>query len=109
MFTFPTNLLEKLITIGYHLIAANEKTQKICEKKKIPVRGVEGKEYMGLKNGKIHLVLDLTRNDPKNYFLRRNAVDYNVPLLTNLEQIQLLIQALEKTPPLHIQSYNEYF
>ena len=36
------------------------------------------------------------QNDKNNYHIRRNAVDYNVSLITNNEQIKLLTQALEK-------------
>ena len=37
------------------------------------------------------------------------AIDYNVPLVTNNEQIKKIVECLEKNPTILNKSYCEYF
>jgi carbamoyl-phosphate synthase large subunit len=45
-----------------------------------------------------------------DYILRRTAVDYSIPLLTNLQVAELFVQALalKKPDDLHIKAWGEY-
>eukprot|EP00624_Nannochloropsis_granulata_P001435 evm.model.NODE_17153_length_11069_cov_25.388834.2 len=53
-----------------------------------------------LKNGKIDLVINLPTPESKqvenNYLMRRTAVDFGVPLLTNIHLTKLLAEAITK-------------
>lgn len=71
-----------------------------------------------LRDGKIDLVINMPNADSaqleNNYLIRRTAVDYNVPLLTNLETVMLFIEAIEahiKSPMLGLQARDlfEYY
>ena len=87
-------MVTKLNNLGYHIIAGDSETNKILEEKNIFVSTIEGENHENIKNKKIDLVLDLTNNHESNYKIRRSAVDYNVSLMTNVEQIKLGIVTL---------------
>ena len=103
------SLIERLINIGYKINAGNELTQHILEENGIESLIVENDNCDNIKQNKIDLVLDMTYNSKKNYTIRRAAIDYNVSLITNNEQIKLLVRSLEKEPELLPKSYCEYF
>ena len=102
-------MVNQLNNLGYHIIAGDSETNEILEKNNIFVSTVESENHENIKNKKIDLVLDLTNNHESNYKIRRSAVDYNVSLMTNEEQIKLLLTSLEKKPVLHPKSHDEYF
>jgi carbamoyl-phosphate synthase large subunit len=63
----------------------------------------------------IDLVINIPKNNQKeelenDYLIRRIAVDYEIPLITNLQVAIQMIDALEqlKQRPLEIQSWSEY-
>ena len=69
--------------------------------------------YIG--EGKIDLVINIPKNVEKqelenDYLIRRRAVDFNVPLITNLQMAKRLVEALSRSTPndLKIKSWNEY-
>ena len=103
------DVIKRLYSIGYHFIAANHKTNELLENNNIVSIGLESNECYGIKNKEIDLVLDMSQNNKENYHIRRNAIDYNVPLITNDEQIKLLTRSLEKNVKLLPKSYDEYF
>jgi hypothetical protein len=53
-----------------------------------------------LRNGKIDLVINLPTPESKqvenNYLMRRTAVDFGVPLLTNIHLVKLFAEAITK-------------
>lgn len=53
-----------------------------------------------LRNGKIDLVINLPTTESKqvenNYLMRRTAVDFGVPLLTNIHLVKLFSEAIAK-------------
>jgi len=71
-------------------------------------------EYM--KNGKIDLVINIPKNLTENelfndYEIRRNAIDLNIPLLTNARLASAFVMAFitTKMEDLTVKSYREYF
>jgi len=68
-----------------------------------------------LKEKKIHLVInipkDLTKGELDNdYFIRRSAIDFNIPLITNARLATAFVRAFCKHPidSLPIKSWDEY-
>ena len=84
-------------------------TKNILEQNNIKSNLTETDDCNNIKNKKIDLVLDMTKNSKENYNIRRAAIDYNTSLITNNNQIKLLVQALEKNPELLPKSHCEYF
>ncbi len=103
------NLIKKLYDIGYQISAADYSSNLILEKNNISAKIIENSDCTNIKNNKIDLVLDMTHNSKNSYNIRRNAIDYNTSLITNNEQIKLLVQSLEKNPKLIPKSHCDYF
>lgn len=68
-----------------------------------------------LKSGKIDLVINIPKNFQEeeltnDYIIRRTAVDYKIPLITNRQLAMRLAEALSNKNPfdLEIKSWNEY-
>ncbi len=68
-----------------------------------------------VKEGKIDLVINIPKNNQKeelenDYLIRRAAVDFNVPLITDVKIAKQIIEALEEhqTKPLEIKAWDEY-
>eukprot|EP00497_Spongosphaera_streptacantha_P005493 TRINITY_DN650_c0_g1_i1.p3 TRINITY_DN650_c0_g1~~TRINITY_DN650_c0_g1_i1.p3 ORF type:complete len:122 (-),score=29.60 TRINITY_DN650_c0_g1_i1:73-438(-) len=69
-----------------------------------------------LSGGKLDLVMNipenLTRREQTNgYKIRRTAVDFGVPLISNLQLARLMVRALEKLPEkksLQVKPWREY-
>ena len=66
-------------------------------------------------NGKIDLVINIPKNIEKeeldnDYLIRRRAVDFGVPLITNLQLAKRFVEAIYKTPlkDLKVKSWDEY-
>ena len=65
--------------------------------------------------GKIDLVINIPKNIEKeeldnDYLIRRKAVDFNVPLITNIQLAKRFVEAFSRTSldDLKIKSWNEY-
>lgn len=68
-----------------------------------------------LAEGKIDLVINIPKNIEKeelenDYLIRRKAVDFNIPLITNVQLAKRFVEALSRTSleDLKIKSWNEY-
>ncbi len=68
-----------------------------------------------LADGKIDLVINIPKNIEKeeldnDYLIRRKAVDFNVPLITNLQLAKRFVEAVARTPmeQLKTKSWDEY-
>jgi len=112
---------KKLRQMGYQLYATpgtskflsenscpNKTLQKISTRLSPNIR-----KY--IEQGKIDLVINIaddefTEKIPDDYFLRRKAVDFEVPLLTNLQAAELFVNAIStyKLSDLQIKSWGEY-
>ena len=102
-------LVKRLKNIGYHINAGNNLSNQILEENGIITTFIENNDCDNIKNNKVDLVLDFTENSKENYSIRRNAIDYNTSLITNDEQIKLLVNSIEKNPDIHYKSHCEYF
>ncbi len=80
-----------------------------------PSEGKEPNTLTYIAEGKIDLVINIPKNIEKeelenDYLIRRKAVDFNVPLITNLQLAKRFVEALSRTDidDLKIKSWNEY-
>ncbi len=111
----------KLIRLGFKIYATentsnllkdsginNTRVYKISEKKHPSILDL-------LKNGEIDLAINISENgsqrvETDGYLIRRNCIDLNIPLITNLQSAELLVSALstKKIEDLEIKSWDEY-
>jgi len=49
-----------------------------------------------------------SQNDNENYLVRRSAVDFNIPVIVNLQIAEFLIDALASKTVVHTQPYSHY-
>jgi carbamoyl-phosphate synthase large subunit len=80
-----------------------------------PLEEKEPNTLTYIAEGKIDLVINIPKNTEKeeldnDYLIRRKTVDFNVPLITNLQLAKRFVEALSRTSPddLKIKSWNEY-
>lgn len=80
-----------------------------------PLKGGSPNAAEYIKAGKIDLVINLHKNFREDeltndYIIRRTAVDYKVPLITNRQIAMRLAEALSRIDmnQLEIKSWNEY-
>ncbi len=68
-----------------------------------------------IAEGKIDLVINIPKNIEKeeldnDYLIRRKAVDFNVPLITNLQLAKRLVEAMDrKSNGQEVKSWREYY
>lgn len=104
-------------------IYATEDTSKFLEERQIENTMVFKVHNLQKENNILTLMqnqmLDLVINIPNeydkketedDYIIRRNAVDYSIPLLTNVQVTRVFIDALntKKISDLEIKSWDEY-
>ena len=112
---------KKLCQMGYQLYGTPKTSQFLQENgapNKILQKISTGlspniKDY--IEQGKIDLVINISDEEfaekiPDDYFLRRKAVDFEVPLFTNLQAAELFVGAIStlKMSDLAIKSWKEY-
>jgi carbamoyl-phosphate synthase large subunit len=111
----------QLVKLGIHFYAT-QGTAKFMKSNGIPVDVLEwplsGKSPNAaefIKTGKISLVINLPKNFQEeelnnDYIIRRTAVDYKIPLITNRQLAMRLAEALVNKNPfaLEITSWDEY-
>jgi len=101
-----TPTLQKLSSLGYTLFASEE-TSRFLDAQGIPNTLLHFKESGltptiddAITERKIEMVVMLSNQDSKrtvvNYAIRRLAVDYGVPLVTNLQVAALFAEAVAK-------------
>ncbi len=80
-----------------------------------PLDGKEPNTLTYIADGRIDLVINIPKNIEKkeldnDYLIRRKAVDFNVPLLTNLQLAKRFVEAMSRTSvdELKVKSWNEY-
>ncbi len=103
-------------------IFATEKTTLFLQRNGVPAKHLykiyEKKSPNVLEcfqKGKVDLVIHINQSHVQrilddDYFIRRSAVDHNIPLYTDLEKAQLFIKAIyeKRLEDLQIKSWNEY-
>lgn len=104
------DVIKRFSKIGYNIIAANEESSNLLKDKcDVSTSVTIDKNCSQIKKKEVDLVLDMTKNSTNNYDIRRTAIDYNTSLITNNEQIKLLVQSLEKDVDILPKYYDEYF
>jgi carbamoyl-phosphate synthase large subunit len=80
-----------------------------------PLEEKEPNTLTYIAEGKIDLVINIPKNIEKeeldnDYLIRRKAVDFNVPLITNIQLAKRFVEAFSRTSmdDLKIKSWNEY-
>jgi carbamoyl-phosphate synthase large subunit len=80
-----------------------------------PLEDTEPNTLSYIADGKIDLVINIPKNIEKDeldndYLIRRKAVDFNVPLITNLQLAKRFVEALSRTnlDDLNVKSWDEY-
>jgi carbamoyl-phosphate synthase large subunit len=112
---------KKLVEMGYELFASHG-TAKFLAAKGIPITPLfwplEGKEpniadY--IKNHQVDLIINIPKDNGErelknNYLIRRMAVDFDIPLITNIKVAQQFVEALAqyKQHGLEIKAWEEY-
>jgi len=112
---------KKLCQMGYQLYATPG-TSRFLNENNAPNKTLQKisasappniKEF--LEQGKIDLVINISDEEfsekiPDDYYLRRKAVDFEVPLFTNLQAAELFVAAIStlKMNDLTIKSWKEY-
>jgi carbamoyl-phosphate synthase large subunit len=95
----------KLASRGFNLVAADEETKAVLAKQ--GVASEIARDDTINKRG-VKLVLDISDNSADFYPTRRSATDFNIPLITNHEQVMLFSRALCSSESLQIKSYDEH-
>ena len=80
-----------------------------------PLEKQEPNALTYIADGKIDLVINIPKNIEKeeldnDYLIRRKAVDFDVPLITNLQLAKRFVEAINKVSlqDLKIKSWDEY-
>ena len=80
-----------------------------------PLENKEPNTLTYIANKKIDLVINIPKNAQKeeldnDYLIRRKAVDFNIPLITNIKIAKRLVEALNNTElkDLKVKSWDEY-
>lgn len=79
-----------------------------------PFTKIEPNILTYMEKGEIDLVLNIPKNDEKDeldsdYFIRRKAVDLNIPLITNIQVAKRFVKSIYySNDKLHIKSWAEY-
>jgi carbamoyl-phosphate synthase large subunit len=80
-----------------------------------PLEGDQPNALDYIKDGKIDLVINIPKDFRKeeltnDYLIRRTAVDFGVPLITNIQLAQRLSESLRRVPldRLQVRSWNQY-
>ncbi|MDR2344387.1 MAG: carbamoyl-phosphate synthase large subunit [Spirochaetaceae bacterium] len=111
----------RLVEMGYELLASHG-TAKFLQAKDIPVTPLywplEAKEpniASFIKNREVDLIINIPKDNREkelknNYFIRRMAVDFDVPLITNIKVAREFIDALSwyRKHGLEIKAWEEY-
>jgi len=80
-----------------------------------PLESKEPNTLSYISDRKIDMVINIPKNIEKeeldnDYLIRRQAIDFNVPLITNLQVAKRVVEAMQKTSleDLKIKSWDEY-
>ncbi len=112
---------QKLVAMGYELYATENTSRFLTENeiKNVFLYKIRSDMKPNLLDVLGEKIIDLVINIPKNYsreevtdgyLIRRKAIDFNIPLLTNLQLAQHVVEALERysMDDLKIKEWSEY-
>jgi carbamoyl-phosphate synthase large subunit len=110
---------QKLVEMGYELYGSRG-TAKFIAAQGIPIRALnwplESKDpnIAGfIKRREVDLIINIPKNNREtelknDYIIRRMAVDFDIPLFTNIKVAREFIDALAATSSLEIKAWEEY-
>jgi carbamoyl-phosphate synthase large subunit len=114
------NYAKRLENIGF-TIYTSTKTAEIFKnkaevniKKVIPISIKDDRQFSNeLVKNKIEIVINVPKNLrktglSKGYFIRRAAIDNNIPLVNNLQIAKLFVRSIEKKVNLKAKAWSEY-
>ncbi len=106
--------------MGYKLYATG-KTHEYLKRNHVPSTLLgwsvepEKNALAAIKSGRVDLVINIPKSHDRkelseDYKIRRTAVDYNVPLITNAKVAKLFIASISqyKEKDLNVKSWREY-
>lgn len=113
--------VKKLAEMGFNLYST-EGTAKFLEENRVnsevlhwPLYNKEPNTLTYLQEKKIDLVINIPKSLEEeeltnDYLIRRKAVDFNIPLLTNAQIAKLFIESIykKKMEELEVKSWEEY-
>ena len=113
--------VRKLSKLGYELYATKG-TEEFLKKNGVeskilhwPLEKKEPNALTYISEGKVDLVINIPKTLEEtelenDYLIRRKAVDFNVPLLTNAQITKLFVESIskKKLEDLEIKSWDEY-
>ena len=108
------SVAKKLIDLGFEIVAGDEPTSQLLGKKHVKsrpdstVETTKGDLSKAIRHDEVTLVMELSNEDDR-YPIRRGACDFNISLMTDMEQAKLLCEAMAESPALDITSHDEYF
>ena len=117
--------VQRLVTMGFEIFATDGTSAFLTE------HGIKNTLLHKIRSGqqpnllealsekrperKIDLVINISKTYSRDeitdgYLIRRKAIDYNIPLITNLQVAEVIVQALEKykLEDLKIKHWGEY-
>ncbi|MBI4487550.1 MAG: carbamoyl-phosphate synthase large subunit, partial [Deltaproteobacteria bacterium] len=111
-------IAQRLHQIGFHILATRG-TAAYFQSRGVPVEVVnkvqEGSPHIAdaIKNGEIAMVINTptdAHSHADSYYIRRNALDYQVPYFTTLAGADAAVEGIEllKTRELDVQALQEY-
>jgi carbamoyl-phosphate synthase large subunit len=105
--------VNKLVQMGFTIYTTKKVSSKLrADNKQLKVTIVEENEAVDLvMQKKVDFVVNIPKqgdNTTPNYYIRRRSVEFNTPLITNLEVAEFMVLSLENAPKLHIEPYSHY-
>jgi len=100
----------KLVSRGFKLYATPQVVETLKIDPSLQVISTKDKALDLIVNKKIDFVVNIpeSKEDDSNYLLRRKSVDFNVPLLTNLQVADFIIHALSLYNKVSVEPYSYY-
>jgi len=108
------SVAKKMSELGFEIVAGDEETSRLLGKRHVKsrpdsqVETTTGDLSKAIRHDEVTLVMELSNEDDR-YPIRRGACDFNISLMTDMEQAKLLCEAMAEAPSLDITSHDEYF
>merc|ERR1711871_343907 len=97
-----------LVDLGFSIFATDEHTSAALSSAGIKTARDLNGDLNAIADREVELVLELGK-DASGYRLRRDTIDFALPLITDIEQTKLLVRAFQQKPTLEPASHDEYF
>jgi hypothetical protein len=96
---------QTLVDRGFKLVAADAESAAVLSKQGVSAAMARSDT---INKRDVELVIDISDNHSDFYPTRRLSVDYNIPLITNHEQVMLFSRALASGEQLQVKSYDDH-